>query len=413
MNTKSNNFSTSTDTELVRIGGIGFMFEVIPNLKHNLISPDVLAFFEGVQESCEVTKDCAFPVATPYTNISSSLFQYIGYESVSCYDGVSRKCQRIRCKVEYNGNIETSILYLDNSLMGSNIKGVIHQFQSEMINNEKYLHIVPSDSSAGALKQVLNKGVQIAYIELDLSTGCLPGNLSKEEYLRCKEHELLDFGDGLSYKLFGTDLSKYDGIVVWHSKDIESMLLLALISSAYEGIIYHIDVSKIYGNCICGEICPEQLSLCLKFATKLSNMKKYALKSKYDALPHSYPCVKRYIRGNIEIIEKEVLKKRLLRNVKNKPQCWRVPSSYTMAKSRLGEYYSSVFWDCLTLELLCEGRAIISDMNFKRNEFDQYPLGCCMKIPYLYNGFDLRKLYSFKYFKVNNKSHQHINNSKR
>lgn len=29
-----------------------------------------------------------------------------------------------------------------------------------------------------------------------------------------------------------------------------------------------------------------------------------------------------------------------------------------------------------------------------------YPVGSCMTNPYLYNGFDIRKLYSFKYFKT-------------
>lgn len=240
MSTKSKN--TSASTELVYIGGVGFMFEVNQSLKHNLISPDVLAFFDGVPESGVVTKDCAFPLVMPNTNISFSLFQYIGHECVACRDGVYRKCQRIRCRIEYNGMIKFVIFHLDKSLMGSNITGVITKSQSEMMN-KKYLHIAPSNSTAGALKHALNKEVQIAYIELNLSTGCLPVNLSKEEYQRCKEHELWNFGDGLSYKIFGADLSKYDGIVVWHSKDVESMLLLGFLASAYDGDLLHIDVS--------------------------------------------------------------------------------------------------------------------------------------------------------------------------
>ena len=100
-----------------------------------------------------------------------------------------------------------------------------------MINNG-CLHVTSSYASAGALKQALNKVVQVAYIELNLSTGCLPINLSKEEYQRCKEHELWNFGDGLSYKILGADLSKYEGVVVWHSIDVESMLVLIMIPSS-------------------------------------------------------------------------------------------------------------------------------------------------------------------------------------
>lgn len=125
MSTKSN---TSTYTELVHIGGVGFMFEVNPNLKHNLISPDVITFFDGVPASEEVTIDCAFPLVESNTSILSLFFQYIGHEYVVCYDGVYRKCQRIRCKIKYNGMNKTSIFHLDDSLMSSNITGIITQF---------------------------------------------------------------------------------------------------------------------------------------------------------------------------------------------------------------------------------------------------------------------------------------------
>lgn len=269
-----------------------------------------------------------------------------------------------------------------------------------MLNDKKYLHVTSSTSSAGALKVVLNKGVQIAYPELNLAIGCLPKNLSKEEYIRCKQHELWDFGDGASFNLFGADLSKYDGIVVWHSIDVESMLVLGMIASCYDGEIYNIDV---FDNRFCGDLTPEQLLSCLDSCKKLSLRKRNALKGKYDTLPYETPCIKRYVNKHFEVVDKEVLKKKLLRYVKNKPQSWLIPSSYAIAKSRLGERYYPNFWDCLTLELICEGRAIISYMEFEPKKGYEYPLGCCLTSPYLYNGFDLRELYFFRYFKVNNK----------
>lgn len=76
MDMSTKNKITSTYTELVHIEGIGFMFEVNPNFKHNLISPNILAFFDGVQESEEVTKYCAFPIAISDTNIQSSFFLF-------------------------------------------------------------------------------------------------------------------------------------------------------------------------------------------------------------------------------------------------------------------------------------------------------------------------------------------------
>lgn len=271
-----------------------------------------------------------------------------------------------------------------------------------MVNNHKYLHIASSITTAGYLTLHLNKRVPIAYFELNLSTGCLPKDLSKEEYLRCKQYELWDFGDGASYNLFGADLSVYDGIVVWHSIDVESMLVLGLIASGYSGKIYHIDVSKTFENKRCGDILPQELFSCINTAEVLSARKQLELKRKYDSLPHDIPCIKRYVRKTFEVVDKEVLKKKLLRFVTKKPQSWLIPSSFAIAKSKLSERYYPLFWDCLTLELICEGRAIISEMTFERGGGLRHPLGCCLTSPYLYNGFDLRKLYTFKYFKVNN-----------
>lgn len=128
MSIKSKN--TSTCTELVHIGGVGFMFEVNPNLKHNLISPDVLVFFEDVPKSGEVTKDCAFPPAVPFTNLRQSLFQHIGYDWAVCTDGVFRKNKKIKCDIELNGVAKSVEFNIDNSLMNKNIAGIIAQHQS-------------------------------------------------------------------------------------------------------------------------------------------------------------------------------------------------------------------------------------------------------------------------------------------
>lgn len=126
MNTRTKD---TLSAELVYIGGIGFMFEVNQSLKHNLISPDVLAFFDGVLESGEVTKDCAFPLAITDANIQPSLFQNFGYDWVVCSDGVFRKCQRVKSYIEYNGSIKTIVVYVDSSILGHNIAGIITKYE--------------------------------------------------------------------------------------------------------------------------------------------------------------------------------------------------------------------------------------------------------------------------------------------
>ena len=123
MNTGNN--KTSSYTALVHIGGIGFIFEVNKSPKQNLISPDVLALFDGVQESEEVTEDCAFPLPKSNTNSFQYIFQPIGDNWAVCSDGIFRKCQRVKCRIEYNSNTLSVVFHIDRRLIDKNITGII------------------------------------------------------------------------------------------------------------------------------------------------------------------------------------------------------------------------------------------------------------------------------------------------
>lgn len=126
MNTK-NSIVEGQSSILLYIGGIGFMFEVNHSYKHNLISPDVLAFFEGVSESKEVSNECAFPLLFPNTNLRKSIFQYIGVNWVICSDGIFRKCQKVQCRIEYNSIINTVVFHVDRTIVDENVVGIISQ----------------------------------------------------------------------------------------------------------------------------------------------------------------------------------------------------------------------------------------------------------------------------------------------
>lgn len=110
---------------IISIADIGFMFEVSTTLKYNLISPDVLAFFDGVLESEEVNGDCAFPLAKPNTNLYQSIFQNVGCDWVVCSDGVFRKCPIVRCLINHNSIIRTEIFHIDRTICDENIAGFI------------------------------------------------------------------------------------------------------------------------------------------------------------------------------------------------------------------------------------------------------------------------------------------------
>lgn len=117
--------SSNENQELLHIGGIGFMFEVNQFLKHNLISPDVLAFFDGVKGSEEVTEDCAFPLPISNTNFHQSIFQYIREEWTVCSDGIFRKCPKVKCRIERNSNSKSAIFHIDKTLLYKNIAGIV------------------------------------------------------------------------------------------------------------------------------------------------------------------------------------------------------------------------------------------------------------------------------------------------
>lgn len=129
MNTRNNVAFSST--ELVYIGGIGFMFEVSQTLKHNLISPDILAFFDGVKESGDITEECAFPASIPLTNQRNSIFHDNGEDWIVCYDGIFRKCPKVEFEVIQDDRAYIATFYIDRSLKIIDVLGVISKRKTE------------------------------------------------------------------------------------------------------------------------------------------------------------------------------------------------------------------------------------------------------------------------------------------
>lgn len=118
-------------TTLITIGGVGFMFEVSHTLKHNLISPDVFAFFDRVKESGEVTEDCAFPTSIPLTNQRHSIFHNVGEDWIVCHDDVFRKCPKVECEVRQEDTAYIATFYIDRSLKRIEVLGVISGHETE------------------------------------------------------------------------------------------------------------------------------------------------------------------------------------------------------------------------------------------------------------------------------------------
>lgn len=122
---KQKSISLNSDSEIVYIGGIGFMFEVRQSHKHNLMSPKILSFFNGVEENGIVKEDCAFPIGIPSSNLRKSLFLYKGRDLVLCSDGVFRKCAMVECEIRQNDEPQIATFYIDRSIKNIDILGVI------------------------------------------------------------------------------------------------------------------------------------------------------------------------------------------------------------------------------------------------------------------------------------------------
>lgn len=264
----------------------------------------------------------------------------------------------------------------------------------------KYLHIFDSGAGIGCLWEALNERYPAASIELDLSIGLLPQDFSLDEYYRCKQGEYKDWGDGSSFMVFGADLTKYEGIVVWHSCYITEAILFAMFCSNLDGNLLHCDVSQIYPGKRVTDLSQQEVRSCLDCIRPVSSTQKKSFASKYQALPSNIPCIKNYINNKFSIISKEKLKKRILKYMSSTPKGRWIAASNAMAYSKQGEFYPPTLWECLTLELACEGRIIISEMSFSPGPGQLHPLIHLTK-PYMLNGFDLRKLYGFKCFKPN------------
>lgn len=131
------------------------------------------------------------------------------------------------------------------------------------MDHSKYLHIVPSESSAGALKLILPKDIQIAPINIAPEINFMPHDLSIYEYENCRDLQLWNYGEDKGFNIFGADLTKFDGVIVWHSSDVRSMLILSLICASYNGDIQVCDVSKQFSDAMVGNLAPFQLKDCL------------------------------------------------------------------------------------------------------------------------------------------------------
>lgn len=115
----------------IQIKGIGFAALIDKRIKHNLISPAFLAFFnlgerrmyslpkDNIGEvNTKLTNDHSQPFLPDYVNTISTndVFHYVGKKLGRCKDAKLRKCKVLRLGFEFEGCTFSFPFLLDKSL---------------------------------------------------------------------------------------------------------------------------------------------------------------------------------------------------------------------------------------------------------------------------------------------------------
>lgn len=116
---------------LIQVKGIGFTFLIDKRMKHNLISPALLAFFnlgekqvysfpenETREVNTKSTCDSSLPFLPDHINAISfdDVFHYVGKKIGRCSDNKLRECKVFRLVFEYEGCSFSFSFLLDKNL---------------------------------------------------------------------------------------------------------------------------------------------------------------------------------------------------------------------------------------------------------------------------------------------------------
>lgn len=116
---------------LIQVKGIGFTFLIDKRMKHNLISPALLAFFnlrkgqmyslpiDNIREvNTKPTYNSSLPFLPDYVNAISfdDVFHYVGKKIGRCSDNKLRECKVFRLVFEYEECTFSFLFLLDKNL---------------------------------------------------------------------------------------------------------------------------------------------------------------------------------------------------------------------------------------------------------------------------------------------------------
>ena len=269
---------------------------------------------------------------------------------------------------------------------------------------KKTLHIGDNASWEGCMKLSMHgiapkDSYVIMGFDYSFCTACLPRNLSREELERCLKGTYTTLYNDLVMRFADIDLKAYDKIVIWHTYDSNSLLMLYFFSLIIEGELYHIIIKGEDENMKTGGATPEDIHSSLGKIKLLSKEERTLYSEIYASLLDTEGIPKIANREQIICKSKEFVKSLLLKHLTKTPKSYARIVGETISEFPKEYIFDPMYLDCLIFEMIEDGT--LKPLRIKRdNKLRQYPIGGFYNRTYTYKGEDMGKWYGFSVSKV-------------
>lgn len=268
---------------------------------------------------------------------------------------------------------------------------------------KKTLHIGDNDSWEGCMKLSLYRTApkdtyDIQSFDYSFCTACLPQNLSRQEIERCLKGTHSSLYNDLVLRFADIDLNAYDKIVIWHTYDSNSLLLLYFFSSIVKGDLYHCVIRGDEEDMKTGAATPENLEDSMQNIKLLSKEERMMFNEIYVSLSESEGVPK--IADGYQIVpkSKEFVKELLLKHITKTPKTYARVVGETIAQFPKEYLFDCMYLDCMILEMIEE--STLKPLRIIRDNRNRpYPIGGFYTKTYRFKGEDMGKWYGFSVIK--------------
>ena len=268
---------------------------------------------------------------------------------------------------------------------------------------KKTLHIGDNNSWEGSMKLSMYKlapkdSFDIMAFDYSFCTACLPRGLSKLELERCLKGTHTTLYNNLVIRFANIDLRAYDKIVIWHTYDSNSLLLLYFFSSIVEGDLYHCLIVSDDDTKWTGGATPENLQDGFERIKLLTDKERTLFNGIYSSLLGTEGVPKIADGKQIICKSKEFVKSLLLKHLTKTPKPYARIVGETISEFPKEYLFDPMYLDCLLLEMIEDGE--LKPLRIKRDKsYRPYPIGGFYNRTYTYKGEDMSKWYGFSVVK--------------